>query len=64
MIHRIYRDKEWEGFAEDHEFSPRILHEHWAGGPADIERILQHRSWPELRPHGAGFVTDGVRRTG
>lgn len=62
IIHLIYRDKEYEGFSKDYEFSSLALDEHWASGLADVRRTLQHPEWLQHPADGKEFVTHDVHR--
>jgi NTE family protein len=45
IVHLIYQKKEYEGHAQDYEFSGTSMREHWASGYADTLRTLRHPEW-------------------
>ena len=45
IVHLIYQKKEYEGHAQDYEFSGTSMREHWASGLADTLRTLRHPEW-------------------
>jgi NTE family protein len=62
VIQLIYRDKAFEAYHKDYEFSRLTMREHWASGLEDIRNTLSHPEWLE-RPHSeAGVVTHDVHR--
>jgi NTE family protein len=45
IVHLIYQKKEYEGHAQDYEFSGLSMREHWASGYSDTLRTLRHPEW-------------------
>ena len=45
IVHLIYQKKEYEGHAQDYEFSGTSMREHWASGYGDTLRTLRHPEW-------------------
>ena len=62
-MHLIYREKNYESWTKDYEFSRVSMEEHWKAGVNDTRRTLRHEAeW--LQPPGefAGVRTFDITR--
>ena len=57
VVHLIYRDKPYEGYAKDYQFSVATMYEHWSSGLSDIRATLEHPQWLALPGADRPFVT-------
>jgi len=57
VIHLIYRDKPYERFAKDYQFSAVTMKEHWSGGLSDMRATLEHPQWLALPDDDRPFAT-------
>jgi NTE family protein len=64
VIHLIYRDKAFEAYHKDYEFSRLTMREHWESGLEDIRNTLSHPHWLEPPTNESGVVTHDVHRQG
>ncbi|HUD24762.1 MAG TPA: patatin-like phospholipase family protein [Burkholderiaceae bacterium] len=64
VIHLIYRDKPYESYQKDYQFSLLTMNEHWSTGLSDIRATLQHPNWLEKPGEEQPFVTHDVHREG
>ncbi len=62
VIHLIYRDKAFEAYHKDYEFSRLTMREHWESGLDDIRRTLAYPEWLERPDNESGVVTHDVHR--
>ena len=62
VIHLIYRNKPYESYAKDYQFSMLTMNEHWASGLSDMRTTLQHRDWLQKPGEDEPFVTHDVHR--
>ena len=62
VIHLIYRDKAFEAYHKDYEFSRLTMREHWESGLDDIRRTLAYPEWLERPDNENGVVTHDVHR--
>jgi NTE family protein len=62
VIHLIYRDKAFEAYHKDYEFSRLTMREHWESGLDDIRRTLAYPEWLERPDNDSGVVTHDVHR--
>jgi NTE family protein len=62
VIHLIYRDKAFEAYHKDYEFSRLTMREHWDSGLDDIRRTLAYPEWLERPDNEYGVVTHDVHR--
>ena len=62
VIHLIYRDKAFEAYHKDYEFSRLTMREHWESGLDDIRRTLAYPEWLERPNNESGVVTHDVHR--
>jgi NTE family protein len=62
MLHLIYQQKSYEGFATDHEFSATSMREHWQSGYEDTKRTLKHKHWLEMPDDSEGILVHDVHR--
>jgi NTE family protein len=64
VIHLIYRDKPYEGYAKDFQFGVLSMNEHWSTGLADFQATLRHRHWLDRPGADHPFVTHDLHRHG
>ncbi|HEX7390220.1 MAG TPA: patatin-like phospholipase family protein [Acidiphilium sp.] len=57
LVHLTYRDKPYEGYYKDYEFSTASMHEHWCSGLADMRDALARPHWLEQPDTRHPFVT-------
>ena len=62
VIHLIYRDKAFEAYHKDYEFSRLTMREHWESGLDDIRRTLTYPEWLERPDNESGVITHDVHR--
>jgi NTE family protein len=62
VIHLIYRDKAFEAYHKDYEFSRLTMREHWESGLDDIRRTLAYPEWLERPANDSGVTTHDVHR--
>jgi len=62
LLHLIYQQKSYEGFATDHEFSAFSMREHWQSGYEDTKRTLKHKHWLEMPEDSEGIRVHDVHR--
>ncbi len=62
VIHLVYRDKAFEAYHKDYEFSRLTMREHWESGLDDIRRTLAYPEWLERPDNEHGVVTHDVHR--
>ncbi len=62
VIHLVYRDKAFEAYHKDYEFSRLTMREHWDSGLDDIRRTLAYPEWLERPDNESGVVTHDVHR--
>jgi NTE family protein len=62
VIHLIYRDKAFEAYHKDYEFSRLTMREHWESGLDDIRRTLEYPEWLERPATESGVITHDVHR--
>ncbi|HVM85078.1 MAG TPA: patatin-like phospholipase family protein [Candidatus Binatia bacterium] len=62
VIHLIYRDKAFEAYHKDYEFSRLTMCEHWESGLDDIRRTLTYPEWLERPDNESGVITHDVHR--
>ncbi|WP_395020690.1 patatin-like phospholipase family protein [Dongia sp.] len=62
VIHLIYRDKAFEAYHKDYEFSRLTMREHWESGLDDIRRTLAYPEWLERPDNESGVITHDVHR--
>jgi NTE family protein len=62
VIHLIYRDKAFEAYHKDYEFSRLTMREHWESGLDDIRRTLAYPEWLERPDNESGTITHDVHR--
>ncbi len=63
VIHLIYRDKPYESYAKDFQFSLQTMEEHWKSGRADLRATLRHPEWLDKPGDAQPFVTHDLHRT-
>ena len=64
VIHLIYKDKAFEAYHKDYEFSRLTMREHWESGLDDIRRTLTYPEWLERPDNESGVITHDVHRLG
>jgi NTE family protein len=62
VVHLIYREKSWDTYQKDYEFSALSMRDHWASGLADIRSTLAHPDWLAPPPELQTTVTHDVHR--
>lgn len=56
LVHLTYRDKPYEGYYKDYEFSAASMYEHWGSGLADMRVALARPHWLEQPDAAHPFV--------
>jgi NTE family protein len=62
VVHLIYRDKTFEAYHKDYEFSRLTMREHWESGLEDIRKTLGYPEFLERPDNDSGVVTHDVHR--
>jgi NTE family protein len=62
VIHLIYRNKPYESYAKDYQFSLLAMNEHWASGLSDMSATLEHPHWLDKPNADEPFVTHDLHR--
>jgi NTE family protein len=62
VIHLIYRDKPYEGYAKDFQFGLLTMNEHWSSGRSDMEATLAHPGWLDKPGYDHPFITHDLHR--
>jgi NTE family protein len=62
IIHLIYREKDYETFSKDYEFSRASMREHWQAGYDDTVETLAHPDWLAPPPPSVGVETHDIHR--
>jgi NTE family protein len=60
IMHLIYKDRGYEGFYKDFEFSRSSMREHWEAGLKDIRNTLEQIEWFEKPALDMGFKTHDI----
>ncbi len=62
IIQLIYKNKSYETYCKDYEFSLDTMREHWATGLEDLQASLAQREWFEVPDAATGIVTHDIHR--
>jgi NTE family protein len=62
VIHLIYRDKAFEAYHKDYEFSRLTMREHWESGLDDIRKTLAYPEFLDRPNNESGVITHDVHR--
>ncbi len=62
ILHLIYQQKAYEGYAKDYEFSGTSMREHWQSGYEDTRRTVKRQQWMTMPPPGSGIEVHDVHR--
>jgi NTE family protein len=62
LLHLMYQQKSYEGFATDHEFSASSMREHWQSGYEDTKRTIKNKQWLDMPKDNEGILVHDVLR--
>jgi NTE family protein len=62
IVHLIYQQAAYEGWASDYDFSGASMRKHWDSGYRDTQRTLRHRDWLAMPADEVGVVVHDVHR--
>jgi NTE family protein len=62
VVHLVYRDKAFETYHKDYEFSPETMREHWQAGRDDARASLARPEFMARPAADAGVATHDIHR--
>lgn len=62
IIHLIYRNKAYEKYFKDFQFSLPTMRERWAAGLHDMRTTLKHPNYLDMPNNESGFITHDIHR--